>query len=80
MIFPIATLLGTTRWIRSALAEIRAARRPIPIMDQLPRFAGFLDFIGLPEIHELEDRTADMSPKCRASPKAGARPREVNSQ
>ncbi len=56
VIFPIATLLGTTRWMRQALAEIRAAGTPLPIMDQLPRFGEFLDFIGLPEIHELEDR------------------------
>ena len=56
VIFPIATLLGTTRWTRQALAEIRAAGTPLPIMDQLPRFGEFLDFIGLPEIHELERR------------------------
>jgi 2-methylisocitrate lyase-like PEP mutase family enzyme len=56
VIFPIATLLGTTRCIRHVLAEIRAAGTPLPIMDQLPRFGEFLDFIGLPEIHELEDR------------------------
>jgi carboxyvinyl-carboxyphosphonate phosphorylmutase len=56
VIFPIATLLGTTAWIRHALAEIREAGTPLPIMDELPRFAEFLDFIGLPEIHELEHR------------------------
>jgi 2,3-dimethylmalate lyase len=56
VIFPIATLLGTTRWMRQALAEIRAVGTPLPIMDQLPRFGEFLDFIGLPEIHELERR------------------------
>ncbi|MGH9001659.1 MAG: isocitrate lyase/PEP mutase family protein [Acidimicrobiia bacterium] len=56
VIFPIATLLGTTGWIRQALAEVRAAGTPLPIMDQLPRFGEFLDFIGLPEIHDLEDR------------------------
>ncbi len=56
MIFPIATLLGTTAWIRSALAEIRKAGTPLPIMEELPRFGEFLDFIGLPEINELEHR------------------------
>jgi 2,3-dimethylmalate lyase len=56
VIFPIATLLGTTAWIRHALAEIRTAGTPLPVMDELPRFAEFLDFIGLPEIHELEHR------------------------
>jgi 2,3-dimethylmalate lyase len=56
VIFPIATLLGTTAWIRHALAEIRKAGTPLPIMDELPRFGEFLDFIGLPEIRELEQR------------------------
>lgn len=56
VIFPITTLLGTTRWIRQALEEVRAAGTPLPIMDQLPLFGEFLDFIGLPEIHDLEDR------------------------
>ncbi len=56
VIFPIATLLGTTAWIRSALAEIRKAGTPLPILDELPRFGEFLDFIGLPEIRDLEER------------------------
>jgi len=56
VIFPIATLLGTTAWIRSALAEIRKAGTPLPILDDLPRFGEFLDFIGLPEIRDLEQR------------------------
>jgi len=56
VIFPIATLLGTTAWIRHALAEIRKAGTPLPIMDELPRFGEFLDFIGLPEIRDLEQR------------------------
>jgi 2,3-dimethylmalate lyase len=56
VIFPIATLLGTTAWIRHALADIRKAGTPLPIMDELPRFGEFLDFIGLPEIRDLEQR------------------------
>jgi 2,3-dimethylmalate lyase len=56
VIFPIATLLGTTAWIRHALAEIRKAGTPLPIMDELPRFEEFLEFIGLPEIRDLEQR------------------------
>ena len=56
VIFPIATLLGTTAWIRHALVEIRKAGTPRPIMDELPRFGEFLDFIGLPEIRDIEQR------------------------
>src|SRR5438552_1892903 len=44
VIFPIATLLGTTGWMRRALAEIRKAGTPLPIMGELPRFGEFLDF------------------------------------
>lgn len=56
VIFPISTLLTATAAIRQALAEIAEARTPIPIMDRMPGFAEFLDFIGLPEITELEQR------------------------
>jgi carboxyvinyl-carboxyphosphonate phosphorylmutase len=56
VIFPIATLLGSTAWMRAALAEIRRAGTPLPILADLPRFAEFLDFIGLPEIRDLEQR------------------------
>jgi 2,3-dimethylmalate lyase len=56
VIFPIATLLIATASIRAALAEIASAGTPLPIMDRLPRFAEFLDFIGLPEIDELQQQ------------------------
>lgn len=56
VIFPISTLLAATQAMRRALAEIRAAGTPLPIMDRLPRFHDFLDFIGLSEIRELEQR------------------------
>jgi carboxyvinyl-carboxyphosphonate phosphorylmutase len=56
VIFPIATLLGTAAWMRHALAEIRAAGTPLPIMGELVPFTEFLDQIGLPEIRELENR------------------------
>jgi 2-methylisocitrate lyase-like PEP mutase family enzyme len=56
VIFPISTLLTATAAIRSALAEIKAAGSPIPVLDRIPRFAEFLDFIGLPEINRLEQR------------------------
>ena len=56
VIFPIATLLSATRAMRSVLARIRADGSPINVLPDLPGFADFLDFIGLPEIHELEQR------------------------
>jgi len=55
-IFPISMLLVATRAMREALAQIRQAGTPMPIIDSLPRFNEFTDFIGLPEIRELEQR------------------------
>ena len=54
VIFPISLLLTAMASMRRVLTEIRTAGTPIPIMDELPRFAEFLDVIGLPEIRELE--------------------------
>jgi 2-methylisocitrate lyase-like PEP mutase family enzyme len=56
VIFPIATLLAATKAMRAVLAQIRADGSPINVLPELPRFAEFLEFIGLPEIRELEQR------------------------
>jgi 2,3-dimethylmalate lyase len=55
-IFPISALLSATRAIREALAQIKQAGTPLPIIEHLPRFSEFTDFIGLPEIRELEQQ------------------------
>ncbi len=55
-IFPISALLVATRAIQEAMAQIRQAGTPQPLMERLPRFNEFTDFIGLPEIRELERR------------------------
>ena len=59
IIFPISTLLTATQAIRKALTQIRADGSPLPIMGQLLPFEEFTDFIGMPEIQELEERFAD---------------------
>lgn len=59
VIFPVSTLLTATRSIRAILAQIRTEGTPIPVMDQLLPFGEFLDFIGLPEVRELEERYRD---------------------
>lgn len=59
VIFPIATLLAATRAIREVLAKIREAGTPMPVMERLVPFQEFLDFIGLPEVRELEQRFAE---------------------
>ena len=52
-------LLSATAAIRSALARIRADGTPIDLLPSLPPFEEFLDFIGMPEIRELEQRFAE---------------------
>ena len=59
IIFPVSALLVATRSIREALARIRADGSPIGIMDQLVPLGEFMDFIGMPEIRELEERFGD---------------------
>jgi len=57
VIFPISTVLTATAAIRSVLAQIRADGSPINVLPVLG-FDDFLDFIGMPEIRELDRRFA----------------------
>lgn len=56
VIFPISTVLAATKAMRSVLARIREDGSPIHILADLPSFGEFVDFIGLPEVQELEQR------------------------
>ena len=56
VIFPISTVLAATAGMRGVLARIRADGSPIRALGGLPRFEEFMDFIGLPEVRELEQR------------------------
>jgi carboxyvinyl-carboxyphosphonate phosphorylmutase len=58
VIFPLSTLLAATAAMRSALAEIRARGTPIDLLPSMLDFDAFLDFIGIGEIRELEQRFA----------------------
>jgi 2-methylisocitrate lyase-like PEP mutase family enzyme len=58
VIFPISTLLTATAAIRTALAQIKADGTPIKLLDGMLPFNDFLDFIGMPEIRDLEQRFA----------------------
>jgi 2-methylisocitrate lyase-like PEP mutase family enzyme len=58
VIFPLSTLLVATAAMRSVLAQIRDDGTPINVLPSLLPFNDFLDFIGLPEIRELERRFA----------------------
>ncbi len=54
VIFPIGTLLAATGAMRALLAQIRAQGSPMQALPTLLPFEQFLQFIGLPEIRELE--------------------------
>ena len=58
VIFPIGTLLAATGAMRRILQEIAAAGTPAAALRELPTFAEFVDFIGLPEVREAEQRYA----------------------
>jgi 2,3-dimethylmalate lyase len=62
VIFPIGTLLAATAAMRRILREIAQAGTPAAALAELPSFGEFLDFIGLPEVREIERRYAAKDP------------------
>jgi 2-methylisocitrate lyase-like PEP mutase family enzyme len=58
VIFPISTLLAATAAMRAILREIAASGTPAPALAGLPTFGEFVDFIGLPQVREAEQRYA----------------------
>ena len=56
VIFPISTLLAATAAMRRILREIAETGTPAALMGELPSFGEFLDFIGLPEVRDVEQR------------------------
>jgi carboxyvinyl-carboxyphosphonate phosphorylmutase len=70
VIFPLSILLSATAAIRSVLAEISSKGTPADVLPSLPGFDAFLDFIGMGEISELEQRFAD-APAGVTQPRSG---------
>jgi 2,3-dimethylmalate lyase len=58
VIFPIATLLAATGAMRAILREIATAGTPAAALSGLPSFGEFTEFIGLPQVREIEQRYA----------------------
>ncbi len=56
VIFPLSTLLAATAGMRAVLAEIAGAGTPAAALSGLPTFGEFVDFIGLPQVREAEQR------------------------
>ena len=59
VIFPLSTLMAATAAMRSVLAAIKTSGSPIDVLPSMLGFDAFLDFIGVGEIRELEQRFAD---------------------
>lgn len=62
VIFPISTLLAATGAMLAMLAEIARTGTPPATADDVPSFADFLGFIGLPEVRAAEQRYAVTPP------------------
>jgi 2,3-dimethylmalate lyase len=58
VIFPISTLLASAAAMRQILAEIASSGTPAAALPGLPDFGEFVDFIGLPEVRQAEQRYA----------------------
>ena len=58
VIFPISTLLAATAAMRAILREIAVSGTPAAALADLPTFGEFVDFIGLPQVREAEQRYA----------------------
>jgi carboxyvinyl-carboxyphosphonate phosphorylmutase len=58
VIFPLSTLLAATGAMRRILLQIARAGTPAAAMRELPTFAEFVDFIGLPQVRQAEQRYA----------------------
>jgi 2,3-dimethylmalate lyase len=58
VIFPLSTLLAATGAMRRILLQIARAGTPAAAIRELPTFAEFVDFIGLPQVHQAEQRYA----------------------
>jgi 2,3-dimethylmalate lyase len=58
VIFPISTLLAAAAAMRAILREIAGSGTPAAALAGLPTFGEFVDFIGLPQVREAEQRYA----------------------
>jgi 2-methylisocitrate lyase-like PEP mutase family enzyme len=54
IICPSSLLLAAVRAMREAAAQIHDAGSPMPILAALPTFREFTDYVGLPDVLELE--------------------------
>jgi 2-methylisocitrate lyase-like PEP mutase family enzyme len=65
VIFPISTLLVAAQAIGSILDVIKRDGTPAAAMNRMTPFGEFIDFLGLPEIRDLEQRFGHRSASTR---------------
>src|SRR5262249_53685053 len=68
IIFPTSPLLAATAAMRTVLAQIRADGTPVNALPDLVPFNEFLDFIGLPDVQDVERRFCVLDEGARPSP------------
>jgi len=73
VIMPLTALLAATAAVEGALAAVREAGTPIPVLGGLPTLDRFVDLVGLGEISALEERFGG-GDVARASPPRGPGP------
>ena len=56
IIFPISPLLAAAHALGELLQTLKQDGTPVAAMNQMMSFQKFVDFIGLPEMHDLERR------------------------
>jgi carboxyvinyl-carboxyphosphonate phosphorylmutase len=56
VIFPIGLLLSAAASMRSFLEVLSKEGTPASILERLPKFADFVDFLGMSDVRELEKR------------------------
>lgn len=54
IIMPITTMLTATKAMQDVLARLKETKTPAPFVNELMSFSDFTDFMGLPEVLEIE--------------------------
>jgi len=72
VIFPIVGLLAATGAMWRRVREFAQAGTRAAAMSELPTFAEFVDFIGLPQVREAEQRYAVGTRGPQTGPQIGA--------
>lgn len=56
VIFPVSALLSASKAIKDVLESIKKNGTPLNVMNRLMSFEDFVNFVGLPEVYELEKK------------------------